>query len=138
MRKIAKNFVAFSEKLNFISPINQPNIFRVLKNMSLLTFFFQEAQLMPTNVLINFSAKFCRRVWKMFLLHKTRWEVFFGRNSGMYVLKKEKTFGVLNGFLFTQVYWIRVKSHLLTVYHIYQTTQFKVPFLENQFSKTLK
>ena len=54
----------------------------------------------------------------MFLLHKTRWEVFFGRNSGMYVLKKEKTFGVLNGFLFTQVYWIRVKAHLLTLSHI--------------------
>ena len=59
----------------------------------------------------------------MFLLHKTRWEVFFGRNSGMYVrsnvcvLKKGKTFGVLNGLLYlsTQVYWIRVKAHLLNL-----------------------
>ena len=68
--------------------VNQPNIFRVLKNMSLLSFFFQEAQLMPTNVLINFSAKFCRRVWKMFLPHKTRCEVSCGRNSGMYLRGK--------------------------------------------------
>jgi hypothetical protein len=48
---------------------------------------------MPTNVLIKFSVKFCRRVWKMFLLHKTHCEVFFGRNSGMYLLERGKRLG---------------------------------------------
>ena len=49
----------------------------------------------------------------MFLLHKTRWEVFFGRNSGMYVLKRENFWGSKwLTYLFTQVYWIRVKAHL--------------------------
>ena len=70
----------------------------------------------------------------MFLLHKTRWEVFFGRNSGMYVLKRENFWGSKwLTYLFTQVYWIRVEAHLLTLSHI-----FKIPFLENLFSKTLK
>ena len=44
--------------------------------------YLQEAQLMPTYVLINFSAKFCRMVWKTFPLQKPHCEVFFGKSSG--------------------------------------------------------
>jgi hypothetical protein len=99
MRKIAKNFVAFSEKLNFICPINQPNIFRVLKNMFPLTLFSggsADANQCADKFLCQVLSEGMENVstsqnsLRSFLWKKLRY---------VCVLKREKLFWVLNGLL---------------------------------------